>query len=117
MLTYTYKEYEMPFCGGIALVTLYVEIHPREEWKDPLEYASGQDIIERGGRGILMRDIVTGEDHYCPFDLLAQKFPQLNIYDCGFSGGSGIIAKEGYRFDPQQYYEWKKRENLIPPGQ
>lgn len=117
MKTYLYKQYEMPFCKGIAIITLYVDVVPREEWKDPLEFASGADFIARGERGILMRDIVTQEDHYCDFNILSEAFPDLDISTCGFQGGSGVIAKEGHPFDRQQFQEFKQRQNLLSPNQ
>ena len=115
MLTYTYKEYETPFCGGIAHITLYVEVYPRDEWGDPMRHVSIAQLISEGIDSVQIRDIVTHEDHYCPFDLVVKAFPNLDLNNCSFSGGSGIIAKAGHPFDQQQYYEWKKQENLIPP--
>ncbi len=116
MLTYTYKEYEMWHCGALAVISLTVDIYHRNEWKDPMGYVSIAQLIKEGVDSVLIRDIVTQEDHECSFDTVVKAFPDLDLDNCAFCGGSGLIAKEGYKFDPQAVYEFKRRENLLPPS-
>lgn len=117
MLTYDYMQKELMFCGAPAIVSLFVELYPRDEWKDPENHISIAQLISEGVDGLYIRDIVTGEDHPCSFETIAKAFPELDFNNYSYMAWSGVSPKEGYQFDQQAYYEFKKRENLLPPGQ
>jgi hypothetical protein len=91
MLSYIYKRYKVDHQDIAGTMVLRVDLLHRSEWPENL--MSIQKELDKGLTTIEIRDVLTQESYFCPYDLILQQFPDLNKNDYAASGVSIWNAK------------------------
>ena len=91
MLSYIYKRYTVDHQDIAGTMVLRVDLLHRSEWPEKL--MSIQKELDKGLKTIEIRDVLTQESYYCPYELILEHFPDLNKNDYAASGVSIWNAK------------------------
>lgn len=117
MLTYIYQQGDMWYLGARVTMTLKVNLLSQDEVtsRGEADYAiSLRKHLERGEKAVEIQDGLSGQIHYCSYDLLLEEFPNVNLDEYVVESAYEWKVKEGYSVDPEAYEEDMRRRNMGP---